>query len=128
MNCKNNGMWKFLAGMAVFISCSTIKPAKSADTMPETKQQTATADTAAPPAFIESLLMKYPQYFDEILKNRDNLNVQIMYTQINRRADGTPDLTNHYFNVNPAKYFYPASTVKLPIVLLALQKLNELKL
>jgi hypothetical protein len=51
----------------------------------------------------------------------------VIYTQINRRANGKPSLEHHYFNVNPEKYFYPASTVKLPIVLLALQKLHELK-
>ena len=127
MICKNNDILTFLAGMAVFISCSTIKPLKPADNMPETKQETTPVDSAVHPAFIEALLLKYPQYFDEILKKRDELNIQIMYTQINRRANGTPDLTHHYFNVNPDKYFYPASTVKLPIVLLALQKLNELK-
>ena len=120
-------MLKLLVGMAVFISCSTIKHSKSTGDMPQTKQETKSGDTAQSPAFIESLLQQYPQYFGEILKNRDALNVQIIYTQINRRANGTPDFTNHYFNVNPAKYFYPASTVKLPIVLLALQKLNELK-
>jgi len=112
-------MLRFLAAMAFFISCSSIKPSKPADNMPETK----TADST----FIESLLLKYPQYFDEILKNRSNLNVQIIYTQINRQAKGNPQLVHHYFNVNRDKYFYPASTVKLPIVLLALQKLNELK-
>lgn len=112
-------MLGFVAGLAVFISCNTTKPSKPADKMPETK----TVDTT----FIESLLQQYPQYFGEILKNRDAQNVQIIYTQINRGAIGTPDLIHHYFNVNPAKYFYPASTVKLPIVLLALQKLNELK-
>ncbi len=120
-------MLRFLAGMAVFISCSTIKQSKSTADMPQTKQQTIPSDTAAPPAFIESLLQQYPQYFGEILKNRDAQNVQIIYTQINRRANGDPGLAHHYFNVNPDKYFYPASTVKLPIVLLALQKLNELK-
>ncbi len=120
-------MLKLLAGMAVFISCSTLKQSKSTADMPQTKQQVNPVDTAKSPAFIESLLQQYPQYFGEILKNREALNVQIIYTQINRRANGTPDFTNHYFNVNPGKYFYPASTVKLPIVLLALQKLNELK-
>ncbi|MBL7700611.1 MAG: serine hydrolase [Ferruginibacter sp.] len=82
-----------------------------------------TADSS----FIESLLLKHPQYFSEILENKDALNVQIIYTQINRRPNGTPQLSNHYFNVNPGKYFYPASTVKLPVALLALQKLSELK-
>lgn len=77
--------------------------------------------------FLESLLQQYPQYFGPILNNRQSLNVQIIYTQINRQADGEPVLTPYHFNVNPDRYFYPASTVKLPIVLLALQKLNELK-
>ena len=125
--CKNNRMLTFLAGMAVFISCSTIKPSKPADNMSEIKRGAPSPDSTTPPAFIESLLLKYPQYFDHILKNRNSLNLQIMYTQINRRANGVPDLVHHYYNVNPDKYFYPASTVKLPIVLLALQKLNELK-
>ena len=120
-------MLKLLAGMAVFISCNSIKQSKSTADMPQTKQETKSGDTAKSPAFIESLLQQYPQYFGEILKNPNALNVQIIYTQINRRANGTPDFINHYFNVNPGKYFYPASTVKLPIVLLALQKLNDLK-
>lgn len=120
-------MLAFLAGMALFISCSSVKQSKSTTDMARSKRQSTTADTAASPGFIESLLQQNPQYFGEVLKNRDAWNVQVIYTQINRRANGTPDLVNHYFNVNPAKYFYPASTVKLPIVLLALQKLNELK-
>ncbi len=85
------------------------------------------SDTTTSNNFLETLMQKYPQYFDSILKNRNNLNVQIIYTQINRNAKGVPELTPNYFNVNPQKYFYPASTVKLPIVLLALQKLNELR-
>ncbi len=120
-------MFAFLAGMAVFVSCGTIKQSTSAADIPRTNQEIIPMDTTKSPAFLESLLQQYPRYFGDILKNRDVHNVQIMYTQINRKANGTPDFTHHYFNVNPAKYFYPASTVKLPIVLLALQKLNELK-
>ena len=127
MLCKNNGILKFLGGIAVFISCSTTKQVKSTDNKPEIKVETIVNDTAKPPAFLEALLQKYPQYFDSILKNSKSLNVQLIYTQVNRRANGTPDLTPYYFNVNADKYFYPASTVKLPIVLLALQKLKELK-
>lgn len=77
--------------------------------------------------FLENLLLQYPRYFDSILKNRSAWNVQVIYTQVNRAADGTPSLVQHTFNIDTAKYFYPASTVKLPVVLLALQKLNELK-
>lgn len=78
-------------------------------------------------AFLEDLLKKYPQYFDSILVHRKDWNVQIIYTQIDRGKNNLPKLTNYYFNVNAARYFYPASTVKLPTALLALQKLNELK-
>lgn len=123
----NKGILKLIAGFVIFISCSTTKQSKPLDNKTETKATTGMADTAAAPAFLEALLKKYPQYFEEILKNRNTLNVQIIYTQVNRRANGTPELEHQYFNVNPNQYYYPASTVKLPIVLLALQKLNELK-
>ncbi|HEX6847350.1 MAG TPA: serine hydrolase, partial [Chitinophagaceae bacterium] len=45
-----------------------------------------------------------------------------------RRKNGKPQFTDHYFNVSDSSYFYPASTVKLPVAILALQKLNELKI
>ena len=120
-------MFVFFAAMAFFMSCTTTKQSTSTVDTPRTKQEILPMDTTQSPPFLESLLQQHPLYFGEILKNRDKLNVQIIYTQIDRRVNGMPDFTNHYFNVNPAKYFYPASTVKLPIVLLALQKLNELK-
>ncbi len=78
--------------------------------------------------FINSLLAKYPQFFNAILKKKDELNVQVIYTQIDRGKKGKINFTDHVFNLNPDKYFYPASTVKLPVAILALQKLNELKI
>ncbi|MFT3680369.1 MAG: serine hydrolase [Ferruginibacter sp.] len=78
-------------------------------------------------AFMEQLLAAYPQFFDAALKNRKGLNLQVIYTQVDKGANGIPALKTHYFNVNPASYFYPASTVKLPVAMLALQRLNELK-
>lgn len=77
-------------------------------------------------SFLVNLLNQYPQYFDSVVKNKTNWNVQIIYTQINRDKNNVPSFTDYFFNVDSAKYFYPASTVKLPIALLALQKLNEL--
>ena len=98
--------------------------------MEETKIVPATvitSDGAKTDPFLENLLKQYPVLFDSILKHRKDWNVQLIYTQIDRGANNLPKLTNYFFNVNPAKYFYPASTVKLPISLLALQRLNELK-
>ena len=77
--------------------------------------------------FFETLFKNYPGMFDSILINRKEWNVQIIYTQINRDKNGNPELKNFYFNKNNARYFYPASTVKFPTALLALQRLNELK-
>ena len=77
--------------------------------------------------FLQELLKTRPEHFQTILDNRDSLRVQIIYTKIDRRADNTPVFTPYYFNVSDESYFYPASTVKMPVALLALQKLNELK-
>lgn len=76
--------------------------------------------------FLVNLLRQYPQYFDNALRYPDSLRVQIIYTQIDRSANNTPSFKNHYYNVNPDQYFYPASTVKMPTALLALQRLREL--
>ncbi len=83
-------------------------------------------DSSRTDAFLEDLLQHYPQYFDSILKKRADLKVQIIYTRINRDADNKPHFTDYYFHINSQNYFYPASTVKLPVALLALQRLNEL--
>ena len=77
-------------------------------------------------SFLVNLLKEYPQYFDSILKNKKTWNVQIIYTEINRDSNNIPSFRDYYFNGDASKYFYPASTVKLPVALLALQKLNEL--
>lgn len=77
--------------------------------------------------FLVNLLQSRPEAFGNILLNRDALKVQIIYTQINRQADNTPVFQPYYFNVDSGSYFYPASTVKMPVALMALQRLNELK-
>lgn len=85
------------------------------------------ADTIQTNPFLENLLKANPQYFADVLLHSKEWNTQIIYTQIDRGSNGIPTLKNYYFNVNAANYFYPASTVKLPVSLLALQKLYELK-
>lgn len=75
---------------------------------------------------LEKLLANYPQYFEQIFKNKEEFRVQIMYTKIDRQANNQPIFTDYRFNLNPDNYFYPASTVKMPTALLALQKIQEL--
>jgi hypothetical protein len=77
---------------------------------------------------IKNLLKENSPLFDSVLSNIEQNRLQISYTQIDRKKNGRPLFTDHYFNVNESSYFYPASTVKLAVAILALQKLNELKI
>jgi len=52
--------------------------------------------------------------------------VQIVLTEINTDQPTAPQLLKSSFQLDEEHYFYPASTAKLPIAALTLQKLNEL--
>ena len=65
--------------------------------------------------------------FQEVIRHPDTYRLQIIYTRIDRDKANTPTFTNYYFNVDSTSYFNPASTVKLPVALLSLQKINALK-
>ena len=58
-----------------------------------------------------------------ILKILKNNKTQIKLTVI----DKNKEFDEYEYNVDSNKYFYPASTVKLPIALFAIEKLNENK-
>lgn len=80
------------------------------------------------PGSLESLLASQPERFGTVMQDPAKYRVQIMYTQINRDANNTPTFKTFIYRVNPGEYFYPASTVKLPVAALALEKLNRLNL
>lgn len=69
-----------------------------------------------------------PDQFGNILDSADFYEVQIIYTRIDRDSVNRPSFQSFCFNVDSSRYFYPASTVKLPAVLLSLEKLNTLSL
>ena len=56
----------------------------------------------------------------------EKYEVQIIYTQIDRDSLNQPSFRTFSFNTDKGNYFYPASTVKLPAVLVALEKLGRL--
>lgn len=62
------------------------------------------------------------------IENKDSLEIAIIYTMIDRDSTNSPSFKTNTFNYDSAKYFYPASTVKFPIALLALEKLNQLNI
>lgn len=62
-----------------------------------------------------------------IMQYPDSFRYQLIYTQIDRDARNRPHFKSYYLEVDSKKYFNPASTVKLPIALLALEKMHELR-
>lgn len=77
---------------------------------------------------IGDLLQKSPELFRTVTSQPDLYDVQILYTQIDRDAQNRPLFRSYSYKLDKNRYFYPASTVKLPAVLLALEKANELKI
>jgi hypothetical protein len=74
------------------------------------------------------LMEAQPAKFNRFLQQKDSLEIQILYTQIDRDSVNKPVFRTYAFNEDPDRYFYPASTVKLPLVLLSLEKLRALNL
>lgn len=64
--------------------------------------------------------------FDSVLAHRTDWRVQICYSRIHRDKKGNARFEDFRFGTDSFQYFYPASTVKLPVALLALQRLREL--
>jgi len=65
--------------------------------------------------------------FQSVIRHPEIYRYQIIYTQINRDKNNIPSFTNYYYNYDSLRYFNPASTVKMPLAFLSLEKLNQLK-
>lgn len=70
---------------------------------------------ASPDSLVQSVLSQPEVY-----------RYQVIYTRINRDKNNRPSFKNYYCNVDPYRYFNPASMVKMPLAFLALEKLNDL--
>ena len=62
----------------------------------------------------------------KIKNNLSNHEIQILYSSIQRDSLGKPIFNKFSYNLDKNYYYYPASTVKLPIAILAIQKINYL--
>ena len=103
---------------------STPKVVKTESTKKDSVIMVGIEKDAPQDSFFLSLFRQYPLLFADILKNKKNNHVQVIYTQIDRDEANNPHFTQHTFNsADKNAYFYPASTVKFPVALLALQKL-----
>lgn len=63
----------------------------------------------------------------EVIRHPETYRYQIIYTRIDRDKENKPSFHNYYLNVDSLVYFNPASTVKMPLAFLSLEKMNAIK-
>ncbi|HQV32190.1 MAG TPA: serine hydrolase [Calditrichia bacterium] len=74
------------------------------------------------------ILRAHHRDFRPVLEDPQRYRLQILYTQIDRDSSQIPHFTQYGLFLDDPRYFYPASSVKLPAAMLALEKLNKLNL
>lgn len=78
--------------------------------------------------FIEKLMRQHPDLFSEVLNHPQKNQIQVLYTQVIKNKNSSPEFKTYSYNLDKHRYFYPASTVKLAAVIFALEKINELNI
>lgn len=80
-----------------------------------------------PVTVIEKSLKNPNPKIQNVLENKNEHEIQILLSEIKRNHSGEVLFKESTYQLDEDLYFYPASTAKLPIAILALQKLNSLK-
>ena len=76
---------------------------------------------------LEMIMQSDDPKIKRVVDQLEQHQVQLLYFAIDRDQEKRPQLSEYRFQQDDSLYFYPASTVKLPIAVLALEKLNQLK-
>jgi len=100
-------------GLAFLLLLSIVLPAASCRPEPPAENPLQTVLASEDPAIAR------------VMAAPDKYEVQIRYTRIFREGDSIR-FADYDYRVAPEQYFYPASMVKFPIAVLALEKLNSL--
>ncbi|MGB5315022.1 MAG: serine hydrolase [Robiginitalea sp.] len=82
------------------------------------------ASEPAPDPLLQILASEDPA-IARVMQDPDKYEIQIHYTRISRMGDSV-GFTDYTYRIDKDRYFYPASTVKFPIAVAALEKLNTL--
>lgn len=77
---------------------------------------------------LEEIMSQLKGRNNEVIVNSRQYGLQVLYTQIDRDQNNNPQLRTWFYHVDSNAYFYPASTIKLPVALLAMEKINNLKI
>ena len=83
------------------------------------------AGCKAPKNILAKTLTSQNENIKRVMIDPKQYELQIIYTQIIRK-DGKVTFTDYSYNLNNQNYYYPASTIKFPIAVLALEKLNTI--
>jgi hypothetical protein len=83
--------------------------------------------SCAQPTPLEQALIDAEFEVKKVLDLADEHEVQIRYTQIRRGENNLPEFSSYSLFEDSETYFYPASTAKLPVAALALQRIRELQ-
>lgn len=73
---------------------------------------------------LHQILRQNPE-FETVISQIEVFEPQVIFTQIDRDENGLPHFKTWTWNCDSSRYFYPASTVKLPTALVALDWLNR---
>ena len=76
---------------------------------------------------LEQALTNSEPGVSKVLEFAEKHEIQIRYTQIERGENNIPEFSSYSLFEDSETYFYPASTAKLPIAALALQRIRELQ-
>ena len=88
---------------------------------------TITISCNNPSTILDKVLNKNIYELQKVLKNKEKYDLQILLNEIKRDDSGKAVFKEDAFQLDEGRYFYPASTAKLPIAILSLQKINELR-
>ncbi len=76
---------------------------------------------------LEIALESDSKFIQTVMQNPEGYELQVLYTKIDRNKNGKVSFTDLEFNVDDSIYFYPASSVKFPVALMALEKMKKLQ-
>lgn len=74
---------------------------------------------------LESALSSNLPKIEKVMKDPQKYEVQVLFTEVIRNEDKKVVFKDYEYNVDDNTYFYPASSVKLPAAIFALEKVAE---
>jgi hypothetical protein len=71
------------------------------------------------------MIIEHMPRYRHVFQNPEKHKLRLIYTQINRDEKGRPHFNTYHWAHNSKQYYYPASIIKLPTALMALEKMNK---